>query len=392
MRKSLIILLSLTFLFCNVSYAQAKPEIGKQQPGKQQAAVELTTDAASAILMDASTGKILYEKDAHKELAPASVTKLMTLVVAADAINNGRVKLTDKVTASENAARLGGSQIYLEQGETFSLEEMLIAIAVGSANDTCVAVGEYISGTHEAFVEEMNAKAKELGLQHTHFVNSYGLPAEGHYTSAYDLAIISRAALEYPLVLRLTKMKEYDLRGGEFKLWNTNKLLWWYRGADGFKTGWTNEAKYCLASTVERDGLRLICVVMGVPQPKGHFAESMKLYNYGFAKYANKQFAPANQKQGVVLVRKGVLTEIEAVTERPLGVTVEKGKDKNFWVETKLIPEVTAPIKTGQKLGEISLYQGDKVQETVNLVAPSDIEKIGVYQQILRTLEGVFDF
>jgi D-alanyl-D-alanine carboxypeptidase (penicillin-binding protein 5/6) len=382
MRKALGWLLALTLVLGNLGLIQSRPALG----------VELETEAASAVLMDAATGKILYEKEPNKELAPASVTKLMTLLVAAEAIDAGRVKLTDKITASENASKLGGSQIYLEPGETFSMEEMLISIAVGSANDSCVAVAEHISGSHEAFVEEMNKKAQELELKNTHFVNAYGLPAEGHYTSAYDLAVIGRTALNYPLIRKLTAIKEYDLRDGKFKLWNTNKLLWWYAGTDGFKTGWTNEAKYCLASTVERDGLRLICVVMGVPEVRGHFAESMKIYNYGFAKYTYKTFAPAKQKLGVVKVRKGAVDEVEAITEQPLGVSIEKGKDKNFWVETKIDSEVTAPVKENQKLGEILLYQDDKLQATVDLIAKEPVAKSGILQQMTRTLKDVFGF
>lgn len=388
MRKGLTLILTIMLVFGNFGVVQAAPA-----PAKTQAqASELETEAASAVLMDAESGQILFEKEPNKELAPASVTKLMTMLVAADAVNSGRVKLTDKVTASENACKLGGSQIYLEPGETFSLEEMLISIAVGSANDACVAVAEHISGTHEAFVNEMNKKAQEIGCKNTHFANAYGLPAEGHYTSAYDLALMGREALKYPLIKTLTSTKEYDLRGGKFKLWNTNKLLWWYRGADGFKTGWTNEAKYCLASTVERDGLRLIAVVMGVPQVRGHFAESMKLYNYGFAKYAHKEFAPAGQKQGVVAVGKGTESEVTAVTEKPLGVTVEKGKDKNIWVETKLDPQVEAPVQQGQKLGEIRLYRENELISQVNLIAEKSVVKAGVYQQMTRTLKGVFGF
>ncbi|MBC2723112.1 MAG: D-alanyl-D-alanine carboxypeptidase, partial [Desulfosporosinus sp.] len=226
----------------------------------------------------------------------------------------------------------------------------------------------------------------------THFVNAYGLPAEGHYTSAYDLAVISREALKYPLIRKLTSIKEYDLREGKFKLYNTNKLLWWYPGADGLKTGWTNEARYCLASTVERNGLRLICVVMGVPQVRGHFAESMKIYNYGFAKYEFKQFAPAEQKQGVVKVRKGVEDEIVAVTEIALGATVEKGKDKNFWVETKLNPEISAPVEKGQTLGQVLLYQNDQLQATVNLIADHGVARAGLVDQLTRTIKGVFSF
>lgn len=383
MRKSLVIVLAvMVFVLGNLGFVNVQPVLG----------AEIETQAESAILMDAATGQILYEKDSHKELAPASVTKLMTLLVAAEAVSTGKVKLTDKVTASENASKLGGSQIYLEPGETFTLEQMLYAVAVGSANDGCVALAEHIDGTHEAFVEEMNAKAKALGLENTHFVNAYGLPAEGHYTSAYDLAIIAKEALKYPLIKKLTSTKEYDLRDGKFKLWNTNKLLWWYQGTDGFKTGWTNEAKYCLASTVERDGLRLICVVMGVPQVRGHFAESMKIYNYGFAKYAFKQFAPAGQKQGVVPVNKGMENEVAAIIEKPFGVMIEKGKDKNFWVQTKLNPEISAPVQKGQKLGEVLLYQDNELKATVNLVADHSVARAGVAEQMTRTLKGVFGF
>ncbi len=355
-------------------------------------AAELTTDAASAILLDAASGQILYEKEAHKQLPPASVTKLMTLLVAVEAVENGRVKLTDKVTASENAWKLGGSQIYLEPGETLTLEEMLISISAGSANDACVAVAEHISGTHEAFVEEMNKKAKELGLKDTHFVNAYGLPAPGHYTSAYDLAMIGRYALRYPLLTKLTSIKEYDLRGGKFKLWNTNKLLWWYAGTDGFKTGWTNEAHYCLASTVERDGFRLISVVMGVPKPKGHFAESMKLFNWGFAKYQFKQLAPAKSRQGVVNVSKGTLPQVDAVTPARFGVVVEKGKDKDYRVEAKLVANVIAPVKQGQKLGELILYKGNQEVARTDLVAKTSIAKANMLLEMKRVFSGVFGY
>jgi len=382
MRKISVFILAMVLVLGNIGFANVQPV----------QAAEIETEATSAILMDAATGQILYEKESHKQLAPASVTKLMTLLVAADAIASGKVKLTDTVTGSANASSLGGSQIYLKPGETFTLEQMLYAIAVGSANDGCVAVAEHIDGTHEAFVEEMNLKAQALGLKDTHFVNAYGLPAKGHYTSAYDLAIISREALNYPLVRKLTSTKEYDLRDGKFKLWNTNKLLWWYQGADGFKTGWTNEAKYCLASTVERNGLRLISVVMGVPQVRGHFAESMKIYNYGFAKYEFKQFAPVAQKLGVVKVTKGMYAEVNALTEKPLGATVEKGKDKNLWVETKLNPMISAPIQKGQKLGEVLLYRDDQLQASVNLIADHAIAKAGLVEQMTRTVKGTFGF
>ncbi|MFA6808534.1 MAG: D-alanyl-D-alanine carboxypeptidase family protein [Eubacteriales bacterium] len=353
-------------------------------------AVTINTSAESAILMEASTGKILFSKEANKELPPASVTKLMTLLIATEAVENGRVKLTDIVTASENASSLGGSQIYLEPGEKLSLEEMLISIAAGSANDACVAVAELISGTHEEFVDEMNLKAKELELKNTHFVNSYGLPAEGHYTSAYDLAIIGKEALKHPLITKLTSIQEYDLRGGDFKLWNTNKLLWWYEGTDGFKTGWTQEAKYCLASTVERDGLRLICVVMGVPEVRGHFVESMKMLNYGFAKYSYKEFSPAGSKQGEVPVQKGMDLKVETVAEKPIAICMEKGKEKQYWIEINLDGNVKAPVIKGQKLGEAIVYSNKEEQTRINLVSNKEVPKAGFLEIIFRTMQDTY--
>ena len=349
-------------------------------------AANIETTAESAILMDAVSGRVLYEKEAHKELPPASVTKVMTLLVAVEAIEQGIVKLTDIVTCSEKASSLGGSQIYLETGEQFTLEEMLIAIAVGSANDACVAVAEHIYGTHEEFVDMMNKKAKQLNLANTNFVNSYGLPAQGHYTSAYDLAIIGRETLKYPLIKKFTAIQEYDLRGGEFKLWNTNKLLWWYEGTDGFKTGWTQEAKYCLASTVERNGLRLIAVVMGVPKVRGHFQESMEIYNYGFAKYMYKEFAPAGSKQAEIVVNKGSEPTVDLVAEQAVGLSIEKGKDDNCWVETKLHSNVSAPIIKGQVLGEMIIYCDSVEQNRIKLVSNVDVKKASLLEMVRRTI------
>ncbi|MDD4802691.1 MAG: D-alanyl-D-alanine carboxypeptidase, partial [Syntrophomonas sp.] len=246
--------------------------------------------ADAYVLMDADSGQILAAENENKHLPPASMTKLMTLILGVEALESGKVDLKEKVITSENAWGMGGSQIYLAPGESMTYEEMLISIATRSANDACVAVSEHLEGTHKGFVERMNDKVRDLALKDTNFVNAYGLPAEGHYSSAYDMAIIARHALSHPRILEYTSIKEYNIRQGSYKLYNTNKLLWWYEGADGFKTGWTNEAKYCLVSTVKRDGLRLISVVMGSPEAKGHFRDSMELYNYGFAKYAYKSF------------------------------------------------------------------------------------------------------
>lgn len=352
-------------------------------------AAEMPLETDSAILMEASTGKILYEKNSNKSQAPASVTKLMTLVVAFEAIEAGKGNLTDKVTASENAWRLGGSQIYLEPGEEMTLEELLIAVAVGSANDACVAVAEHLYGTHEEFVEAMNQKVKELGLKDTHFVNCYGLPAEGHYSSPYDMAQIARYSLQFSKLREVVSIKEYDLRGGKFHLYNTNKLLWWYKGADGFKTGWTNEARYCLASTAERDGLRLIAVVFGSPERHGNFRDCMKLFNYGFAQYTFKSVMQEGQIGGVVKVSKGAIDSVEAIVNQPAGALVSKGKDKDINYRIELPSFVTAPISEGQKIGELVICQDAVEISRCDLVAKEAVAKGSFLQQIGEVFEEI---
>lgn len=346
--------------------------------------------AESCILMDADSGKVLYAKNEHKRLPPASMTKLMTLILAVEDLSKGKVNLKDKVVASENAWRLGGSQIYLEPGEEMTFEDMLIAIAVGSANDACVAVAEHLEGSHEEFVARMNAKAKELGLKDTHFVNAYGLSAEGHYSSAYDLAVMGRYGLRFPKLLELTSIKEYNLRRGEFKLYNTNKLLWHYPGADGFKTGWTNEAKWCLVSTAKRKGLRLIAAVIAAPEQGGNFRDSMQLFNYGFARFSYRSFFSEGSQCGVVKVGKGVNNQVEVVTSSTAGVTCQKGQEKDISYRKNLYKYVDAPIKKGQKLGELLIYDSDKLVKKVNLVAYQDVERGGVIREIGKALSKIF--
>jgi D-alanyl-D-alanine carboxypeptidase (penicillin-binding protein 5/6) len=350
----------------------------------------LDIKAESYVLMDADSGQVLLAHNEHERMAPASMTKLMTLILAAQDLEAGKASLTDIVVTSENAWKMGGSQIYLEPGEKMSLEEMLIAIAVGSANDACVAVAEHLEGSHEAFVERMNQTAQEMGLKNTHFVNSYGLSAEGHYTSSYDMAVIARHALQYPKILEYCAIKEYDLRNGEFKLWNTNKLLWWFQGTDGFKTGWTNEAKYCLAATVKRDGLRLIAVVMASPEPRGHFSDSMVLFNYGFAKHAYKSFFEKGNVCGTVKVGKGVVDSIEVVAAADVGTICLKGEEKSLSYSQVLPDYIDAPILKGQKIGEIQIYKDQLLIKQVDLVAAQDVPQAGAVKEILKLLQGVF--
>jgi len=346
--------------------------------------------AEAYVLMDADSGKVLLSKNEHKRLAPASMTKLMTMILAVEALENGQVKLKDKVTTSENAWKMGGSQIYLEPGEQMTYEEMLIAIAVGSANDACVAVAEHLEGSHQSFVDKMNEKAKNLGLKDTHFINSYGLPADGHYTSAYDMAQLARYALKHPRILEYTSIKEYNLRQGEFKLYNTNKLLWWYQGTDGFKTGWTNEAKYCLTSTVKRDGLRLICVVMASPEVRGHMRDSMQLYNYGFAKYAFKTFHAANSVVGMAAVGKGTADRIEGVVTEDVGLTYLKGDKAKITSKKTMYEYINAPVKKGQEIGEITILRDGKIQKSVPIVAAQDVPRSGLLREIRKMFAETF--
>jgi len=353
--------------------------------GSVQASDKLDTVKADAyILMDADSGKVLLAKNEHKRLPPASMTKLMTLLLAVEALDDGRASLKEKVVTSEYASEMGGSQIYLAPGEEMTYEDMLIAIAVGSANDASVAVGEKLEGTNKGFIEKMNARAKQIGMKDTHFINANGLPAEAHYTSAADMAKLARYALKHPRILEYTSIKEYPLRGGKFMLYNTNKLLWWYKGADGFKTGRTEEAKNCLTSTVKRDGLRLISVVMASPETRGHFRDSMEIFNYGFAKYAYKTFVPQNSVCGVVNVGKGMQDEVEAVAADDAGSIFLKGEKAKITSKKVLLKYIDAPICKGDKLGEVQIYKNGIKQKTVDLVANTDIERGGIFKQIKK--------
>lgn len=361
-------------------------------PTGAQEEEEIETTAESALLMEYTSGQILYQKNPHKRLPPASMTKVMTMLLAVEAVEQGRVKLSDMVTASENAWEMGGSEIFLAPQEKMSFRDLLIAIAVESANDACVAVAEHLAGSEKAFVRMMNKKAQELGLKNTHFVNSHGLPAKNHYTSAYDMAVLFREAFRHPLFREVSKIKEYELRGGKNKLYNTNKLLWWYDGADGGKTGWTEEAKYCLTSTVKRDGLRLIAVVMGVPEARGNFRESMKLYNWGFARF---EAIPVKEKGAYVArlpVNQGIKEQVEAVAEDDIAVLVTKGEDVAIRTKINLVSSVTAPVPKGKKVGEILVFRKGKLIAKGNVVTGEAVARDTLAGQMKEMVYRLFTF
>jgi len=352
-------------------------------------AAEPNLTAESAILADAHSGKILYEKDAHKKLYPASMTKLMTLVVAMEALEAGKVSLDDVVTASENAASYRGSRIFLTAGEKLTLYELLLGVALASGNDASVAVAEHIAGSEEGFVELMNQKAAQLGMKNTHFVNSHGLHDENHYTTAYDFSLLALEALRYPKLREICTIKHYRIREDSrpFQYDNKNKLLWWYPGADGFKTGWTEDAKYCFTGTVERNGLRFVSVVMGVKEQKGHFRETMTLYDWGYSQFTFKEFHKGDEVLARVQVGKGTADQVPVIPEKKVGITVPKGEDKDLTTQIELLPLVDAPVHKGQVVGYISIMKGENVLERTNLVAAEDVSKGGLFRELKKVLK-----
>ncbi len=371
------------------SSAGAVSGIAQQTAADMPVAV-LETTAETAVLMDAVTGKVLWGKEQEKELPMASVTKIMTLLLACEALDQGKINLEDRVTTSENAWSMGGSQIYLEPGEEMSMEDMLISIAVGSANDASVAVAEHIAGSEEAFVEMMNNRAKELGCKHTMFANPTGLPAENHYTSAYDMAMILRQALTHKQFCQDSSIYRYEIRGGDFVLWNTNKLLKWYKGVDAGKTGWTNDAKYCLAATAKRDGLRLISVVLGTAEPRSHFRETMKIFNYGFARYEAVQFAQRGERVKTVKVSKGIIDQVGVIAAADIAMAVPKGQKQNYRGKVLLPEEITAPFDKGQKVGQFVLLEGQKEVQRIPLLVQNQVSRASMFRQMHKTLDQVF--
>lgn len=353
--------------------------------------VELELKGDSAILLDAHSGRVLYEKEPDKVAYPASMTKLMTMVLAAEAIEQGKVALSDVVTASEKAASYGGSQIYLAAGEQLTLEELLLGIALASGNDASVAVAEYIAGTHEAFVEMMNEKAAQLGMKNTHFVNCNGLHDPEHYSTAYDFGQLGLHALKYPLIREMCSVKHYRIREDTkrpFQYDNKNKLLWQYPGTDGFKTGWTVDAEYCLTATCERDGLRFVSVVMGVPQKSGHFEDTKLLFNWGYSQYMFKEFYPQTETVGRVLVGKGEVDSVEVVPEKKVGITVLKGEDKELTARIEIEPVLDAPVQAGQVAGRVSVMRGEEILSCTNLVAKESIAKGSWWREFKKVLQA----
>ena len=376
MKQGLAAAMSLAVLLCllPLSVLAQAPEVG----GK------------SAYLIDVATGTTLGEFNAHEKLAPASVTKVMTMLLIMEAVDSGKIALEDTVTASENAAAKGGSQIYLKAGETMSVSDMLKSIAVSSANDCACAMAEHIAGSESAFVDAMNQRARELGMQDTHFVNCTGLDdddtAKQHRTSAYDIALMSRELLKnHPLIKKYTTIWMDTVRNGAFGLSNTNKLIRFYPGATGLKTGFTSGAGYCLSASAQRDGMELVAVVMGAKTSQARNAACKELLDYGFANFA--VISPELSEVPGVPVKLGRQDTVNAALGEATGLLIDKSQKSSVTTEVTLEERVTAPVTRGQQIGTLSIKSGEQTLRQIPLVAAEGVERLttgDIFMNILK--------
>ena len=373
-QRILAIILAFALMVCGLPAARAE-------------GVEVA--APSAILMDTATGTVLFEKNAHEKLAPASVTKVMTLLLVMEALESGRISWDDMVTASEAAAGKGGSQVYLEVGEQMSMDEMLKSVVVSSANDCATALAEHIAGSEAAFVELMNQRAAELGMQDTHFVNCTGLDDEPnaaeHLTSAYDIAVMSRELLKHEEIKKYTTIWMDTVRGGQFGLSNTNKLVRFYNGTTGLKTGYTKAAGHCLSASAERDGIELIAVVLHCDSSADRFQSAKALLDYGFANYALVS-AETPEPLAPVRVKLGVQELVTPVLQASSPILVGKGELPRVTKSVTVAGEVTAPVAAGQQLGTMTIEADGRVLAEIPIIASAAVERLTLWELTVRLL------
>lgn len=372
MKKLAAALLAATLLALPVQAAEADPS----------AAGAPTVDAAGAVLMEKETGTVLYEQNAHDKLEPASVTKVMTLLLVMEAIDSGNLSKDDLVTVSAYAASMGGSQVYLKEGEQMTVNDLLKAVAVASGNDASVALAEHLCGSEEAFVAKMNERAAQLGMTDTCFVNCTGLPAAGHLTSAYDIALMSRELiLNHPSIRDYTTIWMDSIRDGAFGLTNTNRLVRFYQGATGLKTGSTDSALYCVSATAERDGMELIAVVMKSPTSAQRFEDAKALLDYGFANYTLARVYP-DVPLAPVEVLLGTTAQVQPQLERECSLLVRKGEEGLISTQIQLAQDLEAPVERGQKLGQMVVTVDGEVRDTIPIVASQQVDRL--------TIPGIF--
>ena len=354
---------------------------------------KLDIASKSAVLMDASTGKVLYEKNPHEKLPPASVTKIMTLLLICEALEDGKIKEEDDVQISENAASMGGSQIFLEPGEIQKVDTLVKSIAVASANDACVAMAEYVGGSMEEFVELMNKRAKELKMNDTNFVNTNGLPVDNHYTSAYDIALMSKELLSHKKISKYLTTWMDDVVVGKKQakigISNTNKLVKHYSGATGVKTGFTQQAKYCLSASALRNNTHLIAVTLCAETSPIRFKDATNLLNYGFANYESVKICGAKDKVATVKFEKGEKENVDLVAKDDLSVLIKKGDKKDFQKKVEIKQDLKLPIKKNTELGVVKVYRGKELVGETKIINNEDINKASYLQMLRRIVDNL---
>lgn len=387
--KSLILLLLLVSFVGFPVMAHQHDETADTGIAMETASSQLASHSKSAILIERDTGQILFDKNPHEKLSPASMTKIMTLLLIMEAIESGKITMDEKVRTSEYAASMGGSQIFLEEGEEMSVDDLLKGIAIASANDASVSLAERIAGSEEAFVQLMNDKVKDLGLRNTLFQNTTGLPAKEHYSTAYDIAMISKELLKYEMITDYTSIYEDYLRQGEeneFWLVNTNKLVKFYDGVDGLKTGFTNEAKYCLTATAEKNGMRAIAVVFGAESSKDRNNDISQLLDYAYSKFETKQIYKKNEKVTEFKWLKANREKVNVITDDSVSLLFEKGSDlKNLDTRIKINQDIELPLKKNETVGELEVLLDDEVVQKTDLIINDDVKNASVWQLFQRT-------
>lgn len=353
----------------------------------------INISSKSAILMDVGSGQVLYEKNSHEKLPPASVTKVMTMLLICEALDSGKIKIDDQVQVSEIASSMGGSQIFLEPGESQTVDTLLKGIAVASANDACVAMAEYIAGSIESFVDMMNAKAKELNMKDTHFANTNGLPVDNHYTSAYDIATMSRELLKHDTISKyLTTWMDSVVVGKKqtsIGLANTNKLIKHFQGATGVKTGFTQQAKYCLSASAKRGDTHLVSATLGAETSPERFKDASSLLNYGFANYESIKLCSRDDKISTLTMEKAESDKVSLVAKEDLTVLIKKGDSKEFTKKIKVYEEPKLPIKEGTALGIVEVYRGKDLVGKVELVNNKVVNKASYLKMLQRVIDNM---
>lgn len=392
----LIIYLLSIFVLSNFKvYAVNEEDVVKENENVEEtkSTLDLAKNATSAIMLEASTGEIVFQKNVNEKRPPASMTKMMSMLLIMENIEKGNLTFEEEVTASAYASSMGGSQIFLKAGEKMKVEDLLKGIAIGSGNDATVAMAERIAGTEEAFVKLMNDRAKELGLNNTNFKNSTGLDAENHYSTAYDMSVIARELVKHKKILEFTGTYEDYLRkdsASPFWLVNTNRLVRFYQGVDGLKTGYTKEAGYCLTSTAEKDNMRLITVVMNEPSTQIRNGETSSMLDYGFNMYSVNKILDTDTSLQKGKVELGNDLEVEIVPTEEVKILNNKNNNERKVTYELELNTIKAPVKKGDIVGKIKVYEDNKVINEINATVKYDVEKANIFKIYYRNLKNLF--